>query len=159
MKILCIPSNQGPPAMTNCRLGACRAASAVLLATLTVLPLACGNSNPVRVHPVRGEVYYNGRPAEGAVIHLHPRDKEKGRTAFATINADGSFQLSTFGKNDGAAAGDYLVTIGWWDERKTDEEVVYGPDKMGGRFNNAESSGLTATVKEGKNELARFDLK
>lgn len=72
---------------------------------------------------------------------------------------DGSFQLTTNRKRDGAAAGDYVVTISWCDEKKVDGETVYSPDKMFDRYSKVDISTLTATVKAGKNDLPRFDLK
>ena len=129
-----------------------------LLVTLCLLPIACG-SGKVRVYPVSGEVFVNGKPAQGALIHLHPRDRENCPPAFAAVQADGYFQITTFSSNDGAAAGDYAVTITWNDERREDGETIYSADKLGDLYSKAETSGLVASVKSGKNELPRFDLK
>lgn len=134
-----------------------RAALLGLLA-LSAFPMACGSGN-ARVDPVRGEVFVQGKPAEGAAVHLHPRDKEKCRPAFATVEADGTFQMTTFAKNDGAVPGDYVVTIVWRDERTEDGETIYSADKLGDRYSKADTSTLKATVTTGANELPRFELK
>jgi hypothetical protein len=48
-------------------------------AALSLCLWLCAWGSNARLHPVRGEMYFNGKPAHGAVVHLHPRDKEKGR--------------------------------------------------------------------------------
>jgi hypothetical protein len=93
-----------------------------------------------------------------ATIHFHPVDESR-PPAFATVQGDGSYELSTYAEDDGAAAGDYLVTINWIREEKIDDEVVTSPDKLGGRYARKESSGLKATIGEEENEVPRFDLK
>ena len=129
-----------------------------LLFSVALFPIACG-SDKARVYPVRGEVFVNGKPAPGALVHLHPRDKQNGRPAFATVQQDGSFQLTTYATNDGAVPGEYAVTVNWYDERKDEGETIYSADKLRGRFTNVEKSGLSATVNVGGNDLPRFDLK
>jgi hypothetical protein len=113
----------------------------------------------VRVHRARGEVFVKGKPAQGAVVHLHPRDKEKCRPAFATVQADGTFHLTTYSESDGAAIGDYVVTVSWTDEKRVDGETIYSSDKLKNRYSQIEKSSLKATIQPGENTLPRFDLK
>jgi hypothetical protein len=123
------------------------------------LPLAC-SSPPPEVHPVYGEVFLNGQPASGAVIHFHPVDGDECSPAFATVKRDGSFELSTYASNDGAEVGDYRVTLVWCDETPGEErETIYGPDRFCGRYSNPKTSGLLATVSPGENKVPKFDLK
>jgi len=75
------------------------------------------------------------------------------------VEEDGSFQLSTFGTNDGAEPGDYAVTLNWRDEEKVDGETLYGPDRFGERYSKPDKPTLKATVSAGENEVPRFDLK
>jgi hypothetical protein len=122
------------------------------------LPVACGSSPP-EVHPVFGEVFLNGQPASGAVVHFHPLDDEECSPAFATVKEDGSFELSTYANNDGAEVGEYRVTLVWCDETQEEErETVYGPDRFGDRYSNPKTSGLIATVGPGENIVPRFDI-
>src|SRR6476659_7523850 len=86
------------------------------------LPLACGRSAPA-VYPVRGEVFFNGQPASGATVHFLPADADEGSPAYATVQEDGSFELSTYGTYDGAEVGEYVVTLSWRDEEKVDGEM------------------------------------
>jgi len=122
------------------------------------LATGCGSSAP-QVYPVRGEVFFNGQPANGAAVHFHPLEKEKRSPAFATVKDDGSFQLSTHVTNDGAAAGDYVVTLTWNSEKKVENEIIIGPDRLGDRYSKPEKSNLKATIIAGENVLPRFDLK
>jgi hypothetical protein len=129
-----------------------------LLLSISACAIGCGSGN-ARVYPVRGEVFVHGKPAEGAAVHLHPRDKEKCRPAFATVEADGTFQMTTFAKNDGALPGEYVVTVVWRDERTEDGETIYSADKLGARYSKANTSTLNVTVTIGDNDLPLFDLK
>jgi hypothetical protein len=129
-----------------------------MLVLMCCLPMACGRpATDDRVYPVRGEVFFNGEPASGAVIHFHPLDKE-GSPAFATVDEEGSFELSTYGTNDGAEPGDYIVTINWREETKVDGDTINGPDLLGERYSKPKTSTLKATVTEGENVVPRFDL-
>jgi len=66
---------------------------------------------------------------------------------------DGAFRLSTYDPNDGAPAGEYYVSVIWPTDGREDE------DKLNGRYRDPKTSQLTATVKEGSNELKAFRLK
>lgn len=117
-----------------------------------------GKSTKVKVYPVSGEVFYKDKPAEGAVIHFHP--VEKGAPpAFAVVQEDGSFVLSTYTESDGAAAGDYHVTVTWRDEKPGEGETIIGPDRLGERYSKRDATTLRATVTEGDNLLDPFKLK
>jgi hypothetical protein len=60
--------------------------------------------------PIRGTVAYNGKMlTEGTVIYA-PTSSE-GRQARGTIQADGSFRLTTLRENDGAQQGDYKIVV------------------------------------------------
>lgn len=66
---------------------------------------------PAAVVPVSGKlVQADGRPIANAWVVFHPKDPP-GNEATATTDADGSFRLCTFGKDDGAIPGRYVVTI------------------------------------------------
>ena len=73
------------------------------------------------------------------------------------VGADGSFQIGTYGVKDGAPTGQYTVTLVWKTEPKggDDDQVNLLPVRYMYPF----SSGLTAQVKEGPNQLEPFQLK
>jgi hypothetical protein len=75
----------------------------------------------------------------------------------ADAGEDGSFALSTYGENDGAPAGDYIVTMNWPGGVLPDGRE--GPqDKLLGRYADTTKSKLRASVKEGQNDLPPFQL-
>ncbi len=93
---------------------------------LLAVPLAvssCGGGG--NQYPVRGQVFYEGQPAAGAVVFFHPQDDHAptgdssgghasmADTPFGKVGPDGSFELTTYGKGRGARPGRYAVTISW----------------------------------------------
>jgi hypothetical protein len=79
--------------------------------------LGCGGPSgaPVdakaAVIPVSGKLLSaGGVPVANAWVVFNPKDVG-GHEANAPTNADGSFRLSTFGKEDGAIPGKYVVTV------------------------------------------------
>lgn len=132
---------------------------ATALMLLVSLVIGCaGKSTKVKVYPVSGEVFYKDKPADGAVIHFHPVVKGA-PPAFATVQMDGTFLLTTYTDSDGAAAGDYYVTITWREETPGDGETIIGPDRLGDRYSRRDETTLRATVTEGDNLLEPFKIK
>jgi hypothetical protein len=135
------------------------------------LPLAaalfCVSCSGSRLHTVQGKVLYQGKPAKGALVVFHP----KGNDSLSAIRPtgitgeDGTFTL-TSGKEAGAAAGEYVVSITWPEEplaakdapKITMEAPPPPPDRLKGRYANRETPALTANVKSGTNQLEPFDL-
>ena len=120
----------------------------------------------VPTQPATGRVTVAGKAAPGALVTLHPAGG--GLHPRGTAGADGTFTLSTYEQGDGAPAGDYRVTVVWPDpdfKPRTPGEVEelraggQAPDKLRGRYAGPESSGLTATVGPGPNELGPLELK
>jgi len=103
--------------------------------------------------PASGILTHDGQPLAGANIVFHPRSGT--HTAFATSDAEGRFQLTTFDPADGAVAGDYDVTVTHLvienDANPRDPEHL--PPLHHAEYSlipehyyNREKSGLTATV-------------
>ena len=134
-----------------------------VLVTVCALSLGCGKGQEqTKVYPVKGSVFADGKPAERAQVIFHPLgDAEpKRQTASGEVAADGSFSLSTYTAGDGAAAGDYAVTVSWPSgSSPIGGDSESGPDRLGNRYSNRETSGLKATVNEAPTEVPRFDLK
>lgn len=108
--------------------------------------------------PARGFVYLDGCALSGAYVGLETADpKEKVKVhADAMTEGDGSFVLSTYQANDGIPVGEYNVTVTWRKPLYTVEGKP-GPNRLPEKYAKAETSGLKATVKPGKNELM-FEL-
>ncbi len=108
-------------------------------------------------YPASGQVLVNGQPAKDAMVVLHHVEDwgERSRVPMGLTDEEGRFVLETYDVKDGAPAGDYQVEITWpaW-RRKT-----IGPDKLGGKFSDPKTSGLTAHIEKGPNLLPTFNLR
>jgi len=109
--------------------------------------------------PVKGVVTYEGKPLETGEIVFFPETGEQ--IAHGKIQPDGSFELTTYEEGDGAFPGTHTVTI--ISERDMegvsaeDPEASLEPSYIPVKYNMQKTSGLTAVVKEGDNEI-KFDL-
>ena len=109
------------------------------------------------VNPVEGKVNWkDGSPAKelagSQVIFDLP---EKKTSARGTIQADGTFRLTTNKPDDGALAGDYKVLI-----IEVGRKALGGPDAsalapgaMDSRYSDPSTSDLKATVGSGPNNI------
>lgn len=131
------------------------------------LVLASGGCRPSQQHerlpvyPVRGQVFYQGRPAVGALVRLHPLPPTPTPPFLprGLVGADGSFTLTTYDPGDGAPAGDYAVSLDWR-RKHTEEESEEGLSLLPARYCRPETSGLQVTIRpQEQNDLAPFQLK
>jgi hypothetical protein len=125
------------------------------------LAAGCGSSDaPVAVHPVRGQVYYDGKPAAGVRVYFIPTSAptvpQVPTNPFGVTGPDGTFELSTFGTNDGAAEGGYQVVLNWTEPAREGEERG-SADKLLGWYGPVHSK-LTAHVVAGSNTIPPFRL-
>jgi hypothetical protein len=134
----------------------------VLVAAAAALLLGCGDGR-LKVVPAKGKLQLQGKdgkltPIAGARIMFHPVKKADNFPAFpvATTAEDGSFELGTSGKADGAPEGEYVVTIDWRKKIKPKYdimgkgEVATGPDLLRGAYADSTTSKLRATVTAGE---------
>lgn len=120
---------------------------------LTAFLGGCGGG----LQPVEGQVVWkDGSPATelkgSQVIFDLP---EKQTSARGTIEADGSFRLSTNQPNDGVLAGEYKVLI-----LEVGRKPLGGPDGsalaptiMDSRYSDPSTTDLTATITSGPNNV------
>lgn len=77
----------------------------------------------------------------------------------ATCDEQGKFQLSTYDTSDGAPAGEFDVTIVYYEPKRTSDGVVPGPNVLEERFSKVGESGLKATIVAGQsNDLGVFEV-
>jgi len=129
----------------------------VLIAASLAVASACGDGR-IKTYPVSGKVLVDGRPAAGARVVFHPIEGDEAfmreRPVDMATDADGGFELMTFEPGDGAPAGKYRVGIKWrgggqgsmQSEDEGRRPRAGGRDRLGGRYANAQQSGLTAEV-------------
>lgn len=117
-----------------------------------------GDSDRLQTAPVHGTVSYNGQPLTRGSITFVPT--QSGPTATGQIQPDGTYSLTTYEEGDGAILGSHRVMIVSMDEGSglpedaMTEPKLLIPDKYG----RDQTSGLTADVTEGDNEID-FPLK
>ena len=139
--------------------------SRLVLALMLVgaLPGCEGQAGRMVVHPVRGKVMMDGRPATGADIVFYPAQPLSDKDADyprGAVSDDGSFAIGTYGVGDGAPAGRYRVSIfrGGGSESEGLRAVKVMATDAFKKYKDPEGSGLTVTVKEGSNDLPPFLL-
>lgn len=109
--------------------------------------------------PVKGTFTFQGKPLETGEIVFFPDSGE--RIANGKIQPDGTFVLTTYDEGDGAFPGTHKVTI--VSERDMegvsaeDPEASMEPSYIPTKYNLQKTSGLTAEVKDGENEI-NFEL-
>jgi hypothetical protein len=133
----------------------------VLLSAAVTAAGGCGKANgPVEVHPVKGQVIYDGRPAAGVQVFFVPTSAPTVPRIPANPHgltvADGTFAMTTYQPGDGAAEGGYQVVLLWPQDAKGDEEGS-DVDRLLGWYGPVHSK-LTASVQPGPNVLQPFRL-
>lgn len=124
---------------------------------LLAIVLLAGCGGKPGLHPVSGKVTFKGGklpPAEIAIIRFEPvtGTTAEGETKGASgdIQPDGTYQLTTLDRNDGAYAGDYKVSFTIVKTYQGQEPLI---DK---KFTTAASTPHSATVTAGG--ANRFDF-
>jgi hypothetical protein len=143
------------------RLALPRVTLAVLLLSLACL-VGCGGGKGPTLYPVTGKVLVNGKPAHNATVVFHPTaGGAEAVKPHATVGADGTFSLTSFATGDGAPAGEYRVTVEWWQSpvKKAGDPDAPPVNQLAAKYGKAESSGLVAQVQDGPTELKAFELK
>jgi hypothetical protein len=144
----------------NCR-------SIVLFALALAFITGCGKDDGrVKVYPVSGKVLANGAPAEGAKVTFYPVAEELKQPGmpipYATVDAQGAYQLRSYDPGDGAPAGEFNVTVFWPSpmpaNARHESESLGSQDRLGERYLNPLTSGLKATVPEGGGEVPPFEV-
>src|SRR5262249_55309715 len=123
----------------------------ILVALAFIAGCGSGKSTP---YSVSGSVWVGGKAAGGAVVRLHPVEGEgpEGMRSLGYVQADGSFQLTTYTENDGAPAGRYKLTVEWRPKKKSTMEPD-GPDKLQGKYADPKTSKFEVTVNKGGTTL------
>jgi hypothetical protein len=129
----------------------------ILVLLLTACIAGCHDPEP-SVFETHGTLTINGLPVSNASLALHRIDGDAAAACPVAITRDdGTFNLTTRAPADGAPPGDYVVTLIWHDDSKpVDECECTDPlqhDLLKGRFADAHTSQLRATIRRAKNDL------
>ncbi|MFO0790069.1 MAG: hypothetical protein U0805_11495 [Pirellulales bacterium] len=118
-----------------------------LLAFAFVVATGCGRGS-ASTAKVIGSVTLDGKPlTTGNVITL----PTAGRGARGPIKSDGTFELGTFSKTDGAMVGVHKVAVVAYESTKRGPEGGDGKLLVPQRYTNPETSGLTIEVTSSNN--------
>ena len=155
---------------------------ALFLLVLTAPFSGCGGKSDFAVNYVEGTVTLDGTPLANAVVSFSPVKGGTGKAAVGTTDAKGVFKLTATENNSiggGAAAGDYEVSItkapdapaavdpdAWKtdpnygkDNKEMHSKTVEVKSEVPPGYRSTTTSGLTATIKPGKNTDIKFELK
>jgi hypothetical protein len=134
-----------------------------LLAALVVSPVllasaACGGPKRLPLYPVTGQVSFKGKPTPGAlVVFQHLQHNAVQPSGY--VREDGSFQLTTYAKDDGAPEGEYTVMITWTErDARPDPKTGEVPNRLPARYASPRTSGLRVKVEKGTNNQPRLQL-
>ncbi len=135
------------------------------LLSVAALVAVTGCSKPklerLPVFPVTGKVTVSGKATPGAYVVLHPQDAavpDIVRPA-GYVQPDGSFQLTTYDKFDGAPAGTYDVTVEWRKAVKQDGDTLPGPNVLPKQYSDPKTSKLRVEVASAPTTLDPIDIK
>jgi hypothetical protein len=116
----------------------------------------CGDSGP-RLTRVTGTVTYKGSPVRDGNISFVPEDGAEG--AGGTLDAQGRYTLSTVKTGDGIRAGTYKVRVAAYQSPPLMNDPNSGKPAVPRKYFDAQTSDLTATVREGADQVLDFELK
>jgi hypothetical protein len=121
---------------------------------------SCGNAGGL--YPVRGKVLYKGEPAAGATVSFVRKggDRLHDPTPQGVVGEDGTFTLAG-PSGEGAAPGEYVVLVEWKDgagRGRGRAPALTAPDRLKGRYLDANKPLLSAEVKPAANDLPSFEL-
>lgn len=119
------------------------------------------SEQPIPVVPVSGKVLFQGQPAPGAQVVLHPvaKDPERVFSATGKVRDDGTFKIGVNIDGDGAPPGEYVATVQWFKPVQTDGGAGPGPNVIPATYGDPAQSPLKVTVKDGPTELEPFQLR
>ena len=128
-----------------------RAAVLVLL----LVTAGCSNSQP-KTASVKGVIKTKqGQACDKALIVFHPLEKSRVNDAkpVAIAESNGEFVVRTHTIDDGAAPGEYGVTVVWPGDSSGKQEFSLsgegngsGADRLGGRYGNPKDPTIKVTV-------------
>jgi hypothetical protein len=123
----------------------------------SLLLVGCDEGWQAETYPVAGKVLINGQPAAEAVVELHSvgtQPDSRNSRPWGVVQPDGTYQLTTYGKDDGAPPGEYAVTLRWPSDLSSPSHF----DRLAGAFDSPETAPLQVTIRPEENTLPTVEL-
>lgn len=119
----------------------------------------CSSSEGPPLYPVSGRLFVDGKPADQAQVILHPVDGKdfdrRGARPSGITEQDGTFQITTYTKGDGAPEGTFAVTVSWPEDPNSLEP---SPDRLRGLFLLPQKSSIKVKIEPRQNQLKTIEL-
>lgn len=123
----------------------------VIILTCCLVAAGCGSgaTSSRKLVKITGTVKYDGKPLPQGTITFVTTG-QGATNAAGDLDSSGRYSLSTQEKGDGVPPGSYKVRIeSWASPPKMDASGLHpGKSAIPKKYDNAEASGLTATVKD-----------
>ena len=133
--------------------------AATAIAALLIATTGCGDGvTRIPTHRAQGQVLWEGKPLANAFVVLHPESPDL-VPARASTDASGNFTLTTFDTGDGAPAGDYKVTVAFYQPINQGGSLVPGPNIIPPKYSDAAATQLRVSIREGENQLPPVTLR
>ena len=139
-----------------------RRAAVAALFVLACSSLSCGGSKRKPTYPTDGTLLIGGKPIGGVTVFLYSTDPSETEPTrpFATTNPDGTFSLTTSALNDGAPAGEYVVTVIYEPLDSPLTRVKGKPPAFDKKYSDPKTSPLRAKIEnKPKNTLDPLDVR
>ena len=124
-----------------------------------IVPVFAGCGEQRAMTPVKGIVYYDGKPLESGTIFFQ---SSHGQPSQGELNPDGTFELITFGHGEGSFLGKNLVRVESFRSKNRpaaefDEEVP-GIFAIPKKYTDFRRSGIEIDIKENQTEPIEIQL-
>jgi hypothetical protein len=130
-----------------------------IAATGLLVAVGCNQSDTV---PVTGTLTLNGQPVGDAEVMFNPAPDKPGRMISAHTDSNGHFTLETARPGDGAAPGEYVITLGeYYPPGKAPAMPKGGgllPSRFPPKYGDPAQSPLKATIERGKKNEFNFEV-
>ncbi|MDY3553327.1 DUF4198 domain-containing protein [Gemmata sp. JC717] len=134
-----------------------------IIAVAALLIASCGGPSRKPTYPTQGKLLINGQPAAGVTVFLHSLDATETEPTrpFATTKPDGTFSLTTTAADDGAPAGEYVVTLLYEPLESPLMRANKGkPPTFDKKYSDPKASPLRVTIQaKPSNELPPLEVK
>ena len=137
--------------------------SALVAAVMGLAIVGCGKGHGDRValYRAEGQVLWNEKPLAGALVVLHPQGQadRKATAARGRTDANGRYRVGTFDSADGAAEGEYAVTVTCCPVQQQGESWSPGPNVLPTQYASPKTTDLRVQVAKGTNTLPELVLR